>query len=59
MRSAAGLLLALTLAGCGAVAFGPAYTEDELAQICVRHGGWWRPDELRGGFCELEAPGFL
>ena len=59
MRGAAGLLLALALAGCGSVAFGPAYTEDELAQICVRRGGWWRPDELRGGFCELEAPGFL
>jgi hypothetical protein len=59
MRGAAGFLLALALSGCGPVAFGPAYTEDELAQICVRHGGWWRPDELRGGFCELEAPGFL
>jgi hypothetical protein len=59
MRGAAGLLLALVLAGCGSVAFGPAYTEDELAQMCVRRGGWWRPDDLRGGFCEFEAPGFL
>ena len=59
MRGAAGLLLALALAGCGSVAFGPAYAEDELAQMCVRRGGWWRPDDLRGGFCEFEAPGFL
>ncbi len=59
MRGVAGLLLALALAGCGPVAFGPAYTEEELAQICVRRGGWWRLDELRGGFCEFEAPGFM
>jgi hypothetical protein len=57
MRRAAGLLLALALAGCGSVPLGPAYTEDELAGICVRHGGWWHPDELRGGFCELETSG--
>lgn len=64
MRGVAGLLLALTLAGCGPVARGsaytePAYTQEELARICVRRGGWWRPDDLRGGFCEFEAPGFL
>ena len=57
MWNAAGLLLALALAGCGSVPLGPAYTEDELAEICVRHGGWWHPDELRGGFCELETSG--
>jgi hypothetical protein len=57
MRSAAGLFLAVALAGCGSVPFGPAYTEGELAEICVRHGGWWRPDELRGGLCELETSG--
>jgi hypothetical protein len=62
MRGVAGLLLALALAGCGPVTRGPAepaYTQEELAQICVRRGGWWRPDDLRGGFCEFEAPGFL
>jgi hypothetical protein len=59
VRGVAGLLLALALAGCGPVAFGPAYTEEELAQICARRGGWWRLDELRGGFCEFEAPGFM
>ncbi|HWN13433.1 MAG TPA: hypothetical protein VNU02_06215 [Candidatus Dormibacteraeota bacterium] len=59
MRGVAGFLLALVLAGCGPIAFGPAYTDEELAQSCVRRGGWWRPDDLRGGFCEFEAPGFL
>ncbi len=59
MRGVAGFLLALVLAGCGPIAFGPAYSEDELARTCVQHGGWWRPDELRGDFCEFEAPGFI
>jgi len=59
VRSVAGFLLALVLAGCGPIAFGPAYTDEELAQSCVRRGGWWRLDELRGGFCEFEAPGFM
>ena len=59
MRGVAGVLLAVALAGCGAVAFGPAYSEQELARMCVQRGGWWRPDDLRGGFCEFEAPGFL
>ena len=63
MRRIVGLLLAVWLTGCGPVgsgpAYPPAYTEEELAQMCVRRGGWWRPDDLRGGFCEFEAPGFL
>ena len=41
MRGVAGLLLLLVLAGCGSVAFGPAYTEEELGQICLRRGGSW------------------
>jgi hypothetical protein len=59
VRAVAGLLLAVALAGCGSVAFGPAYTEEELAQMCVRRGGSWYPDELRGGHCEFEAAGFM
>lgn len=59
MRALAGLLLALTLTGCGPVAFGPAYTEQELAQMCLRRGGAWYPDELRGGHCEFEGAGFM
>lgn len=30
----------------------PTYTQDELKAICDRHGGWWHPDELMGGYCE-------
>jgi len=22
-------------------------------------GGWWHRDDLMGGFCEFQAPGFL
>ena len=53
------LLLGAALAGCGSVAFGPAYTEEEQAHHCLLRGGWWRPDELMGGHCEFEAAGFL
>jgi hypothetical protein len=49
------LLLAAVLAGCGSMPAGSAYTEEELAQICVRHGGWWRPDQLTGGYCEMQV----
>jgi hypothetical protein len=59
VRDVAALLLAVLLAGCGPVAFGSAYSEEELARSCAHRGGWWRPDELRGGFCEFEAPGFI
>jgi hypothetical protein len=56
---AVALLLAAALAGCGSAVFGPAYTQEELAEYCVLRGGWWRPDELMGGHCEFEAAGFL
>ncbi|HZP35935.1 MAG TPA: hypothetical protein VFE48_05505 [Methylomirabilota bacterium] len=59
MRALAGLLVAVALAGCGSVAFGPAYTEDELARMCLRRGGTWYADELRGGHCEFEGTGFM
>ena len=59
MRAIADVLVAVALAGCGSVAFGPAYTEDELAQMCLRRGGSWYADELRGGHCEFEGTGFM
>ncbi len=59
MRGVAGLLVILALAGCGSMALGPAYTDEELAQICLRRGGSWHPDELRGGYCEFEGAGFM
>ncbi len=54
-----GVLVVALLAGCGSVAFGPAYTEEEQAHSCARRGGWWRPDALWGGHCEFEGAGFL
>jgi len=59
VRGGAAFPLDRLLAGCGPVAFEPAYSEEELARIGARRGGWWRPDELRGGFCEFEAAGFM
>jgi hypothetical protein len=53
-----GFLLVLALAGCGP-AIERTYTEEELGATCVMRGGWWHRDDLRGGFCEFQAPGFL
>ena len=55
-----GLLLALALAsaGCGAP-IERTYTQEELEVKCVMRGGWWHRDDLMGGFCEFQAPGFL
>ncbi len=48
----------LLAAGCGGV-IAPPYTDSELQQRCARDGGWWRPDELRGGFCEFQSQGYI
>jgi hypothetical protein len=59
----AGLLLAVTLVGCGAVEIErvgtPAVGEEARAQRCARQGGWWQRDDLMGGFCEFQSPGML
>ena len=34
----------------------PTYTQDELKTECDRHRGWWRPDDLRGGYCDFRGP---
>jgi hypothetical protein len=49
------LCVAAILTGCGA-ALPPTYTQDELKAECDRHRGWWRPDDLRGGFCDFRGP---
>jgi len=39
----------------------PAYTQEELAERCVRTGGWWHgvsPGSLFSGFCEYPSPRF-
>ena len=51
-------VLLLALAGCGAPIERP-YSEAELEMQCVMRGGWWRPDQLVGGFCEFQGSGFL
>jgi hypothetical protein len=61
-RAAASGLAALALAACATgPPVPPAYTQEELAERCVRTGGWWHgvpPDSLFSGFCEYQAPRF-
>lgn len=59
MRAIVGLLLAVALAGCSTTRIEPTYTQEELAQKCAMHGGWWHPDDLMGGFCEFQSPGMI
>ena len=49
------LCVVAILTGCGA-AIPPTYTQDELKAECDRRRGWWRPDDLRGGFCDFRGP---
>jgi hypothetical protein len=51
--------VATILAGCSGASIPPTYTQDELKAICERHGGWWHPDGLVGGYCEYQSDGFL
>ena len=53
-----GIVLALA-SGCSSVPIPPPYTQEELRQRCEHVGGWWRPDALMGGYCELESASFL
>ena len=52
------LATALCLLGCasGAPPVSPAYTQDELKAACDRQRDWWRPDDLRGGYCDFRGP---
>jgi len=52
------LATALCLLGCasGAPPVSPAYTQDELKAACDQQRGWWRPDDLRGGYCDFRGP---
>ena len=51
--AAAGALLMIALAACATgPPVPPAYTQEELAERCVRTGGWWHgvePDSLFSG----------
>jgi hypothetical protein len=56
-RAAAIVFLLAILAGCsGAAVVPPAYTQDELKAECDRRRGYWRPDDLRGGYCDFRGP---
>lgn len=57
-RTTVVLVAVAILAGCSSVPIPPTYTQDELKAICERHGGWWRPDDLMGGFCEYQQGEF-
>jgi hypothetical protein len=43
------------LAGCSNIPLLPTHTQDELRADCDRRRGWWRPDNLRGGYCEHDS----
>src|SRR5712691_1742954 len=50
------VLIAVTiLAGCSSIPVPATHTQDELRADCDRHRGWWRPDDLRGGYCEHDS----
>ena len=52
------LLLGLAVAilvGCGGPPRPPLDTQDELRAEWARHRGWWRPDDLCGGYCEHDT----
>jgi hypothetical protein len=55
-RAAALLFLMAILPGCSGAAVPPAYTQDELKAECDRRRGYWRPDDLRGGYCDFRGP---
>jgi hypothetical protein len=48
----AGSLVACT----GVTPIPPTYTQEELKAECDRRRGWWRPDDLRGGYCDFRGP---
>ena len=58
MRAVAlGAGVAAALLGCATGApIPPTYTQAELKAICDRQRGWWRPDELIGGYCDFRGP---
>ena len=55
-------MIILALAACATgPPVPPAYTQQELAERCLRTGGWWHgvePESLYRGFCEYESPRF-
>jgi hypothetical protein len=47
--------LSAGLFGCATGPIPPTYSQAELKAECERHGFWWHPDDLTGGFCEPDS----
>jgi hypothetical protein len=56
MRRVALGLIALVVMGCAGTPIPPTYTQAQLQATCERTGGWWRPNDLMGGYCEYQGP---
>ena len=41
--------------GCSSTATLPTYSQADLKVICERTGGWWRANDLMGGYCEYQG----
>ncbi|HEY7204280.1 MAG TPA: hypothetical protein VIA61_08295 [Methylomirabilota bacterium] len=55
IRLGVGLAASVMLAGCATAPIPPTYSQADLEAECERHGFWWHPDELTGGFCEHDS----
>jgi hypothetical protein len=53
---ALGLVTVALIACTPAAPIPPTYTQDDLKARCDRQRGWWRPDELMGGYCDFRGP---
>ena len=49
------LATAACLGGCTTSPISPVYSQADRKAECDRHRGWWRPDDLRGGYCEYDS----
>ena len=55
VRLSVGFSASAVLAACATSPIPPTYSQAELKAACERHGFWWHPDELMGGYCELDS----
>jgi hypothetical protein len=55
IRLSVGLSASVALAACATAPIAPTYSQAELKAECERHGFWWHPDDLTGGFCEHDS----
>ena len=56
MRAVAFGVASAAAFACTTTPIAPAYSQDELKAKCDRQRGWWRPDELMGGYCDFRGP---